>query len=205
MLHNSVKKRTHIAISYRGIKRRIAVAAGGVNYGEFKLVIVGVKLDEQINNLVNYLVGASHGTVNLVNYYDRLFAEGKSLFKHETGLRHATLKRVNEQKNRVDHLQNTFNLAAEIGVSGGVNDINFYVVIIKTGMLGKNSYSAFTFNVVGVHYSVFNVFILAEGARLFKKLVDDGCFTVVNVGNYGDISKSVLFQNFHFSLFSFKP
>ena len=72
---------------------------------------------------------ARHGAVYLIDYNNRLFSERQRLFKHKAGLRHTALKRIYKQQNAVHHLQNALNLAAEIGMSRGIDNIYFNTVI----------------------------------------------------------------------------
>ena len=55
-------------------------------------------------------------------------------------------------------------------------------------VLGEDGNAAFAFEVVGVHHAVHNFFTFVESSALFEKLVHQGCFTVVNVGDDGDVS-----------------
>ncbi len=107
----------------------IAVARGSVNHGKLELILVGAELDKEVENLVDNLLGTRAGSVDLIEDNKRLFAESESLLKHEACLGHTTLKRVYEENNAVHHLENALYLAAEVGVSGSVHDIDFDVVI----------------------------------------------------------------------------
>ena len=132
---NSVEQRLHISACFVVILGCVAVARGSVNYREFKLILVGAELDKEVENLVDYFLGTRAGTVDFVEHNQRLFAEAESLFEHESRLGHTALKSVYEQNNAVYHLQNTLNLAAEIGVSGGVHDVDFNSVVKHGGGL----------------------------------------------------------------------
>ena len=94
------------------------------------MVIVGAKLDKQVEHLVYNLFGSCALTVNLVDYNERCFFESECLFKHKSCLRHTALKRIDKEQNAVNHCQNTLNLTAEIGVARGINDIDFCVLIM---------------------------------------------------------------------------
>ena len=48
---------------------------------------------------------------------------------HEFGLRHGALKGVHHQDNAVDHLKHTLHFAAEIRMAGGIDDIDFNILI----------------------------------------------------------------------------
>ena len=87
------------------------------------------EFDKEVENLVNNFLGSCTGTVDFVKNNKRLFAEAECLFKNKSCLRHTTLKCVNKQYNTVNHLENTLNLTAEIGMTGGVNNVNFDAVV----------------------------------------------------------------------------
>ena len=113
----------------------VAVACGGIDDGEIKLFFVGSQLDEQIEHLVHDLLGSGSRTVDLVEDDQRLFAECQRLFEHKARLRHAALKRIDQQHDAVNKLQNTLHLAAEVGVSGRVYDVDFDIVVHNGGGL----------------------------------------------------------------------
>ena len=135
VLKNCVKKRTHIALTNIGIKRGIAVLCRSVNNGEFNLILICAKLDKEVEHLVDNLVGSCAGAVDFVNDNKNLFLEVESLFQNESCLRHTALECVNEKKNAVNHGENSLNLAAEIGMAGGVNNVYFCVLVMNCRIL----------------------------------------------------------------------
>lgn len=93
------------------------------------------EVDEQVNDLVNDFCGARVGSVDLIDNNEDFLLERKSLFEDEARLGHAALERINEQKHAVDHHEYALDLAAEIGMAGSVNDIDFHTVIVDGGIL----------------------------------------------------------------------
>src|SRR3546814_20932659 len=63
-------------------------------------------------------------TVDLVDDDDRLEAECEPLAGDELGLRHRAFGGVDEQDDAVDHAEDTLDLAAEIGVTRGIDDVD---------------------------------------------------------------------------------
>jgi hypothetical protein len=55
---------------------------------------------------------------------DRLEAHREGLLGHEARLRHRAVHRVDQQQHRVDHRQHALDLAAEVGVARGVDDVD---------------------------------------------------------------------------------
>ena len=115
-------------------------------------------------------------------------SEFKSALENETGLGHRTLGSVNKKDNAINHFKNALHLAAEVGVSGGVDNVDFCAIIINSGVFCEYRYSSFALKVAGVHNPVFNDLVVAENSALFEHLVYECCFAVVNVGNNCHVS-----------------
>ena len=103
--------------------------------GEVELILLGAEVDEQINDFVNDFCGARVGSVDLIDNNEYFLLERKSLLKDKACLGHTALERIDEQKHAVDHHEYTLDLAAEIGMAGSVNDIDFHAVIVDGGIL----------------------------------------------------------------------
>ena len=114
--------------------------------------------------------------------------EFKRSLKNKSGLRHRAFCCVNEKDNAVYHFKNTFNFAAEVCVSGSIDDVDFYSVIMNGSVFCKDSDASFAFKVTGVHNAVFNNLVITESTALFEHFVNDGSFAVVNVGNSCNVS-----------------
>ena len=107
-----------------GVVRGEAAAAGGEDIGEVELLFVGAQLDEGVEDLVEHLVGAGVGAVDLVDDDDRPELAGEGLAQHELRLRHRALEGVDQQEAAVGHGEDALDLAAEVGVAGGVDDVD---------------------------------------------------------------------------------
>ena len=86
-------------------------------------------------------------------------------------------------------LQDALDLAAEIGVAGGVDDVDAGVLPQHRGRLGQDGDAALALEIVGVHRALGTSLVLAEGAGLLQQLVDEGGLAVVDVGDDGDVAK----------------
>ena len=135
LIDDRLKERLHVGAALVVVVGGVAIACGGIDDGEIKLFFVGSQLDEQIEHLVHDLLGSGSRTVDLVEDDQRLFAECQRLFEHKARLRHAALKRIDQQHDAVNKLQNTLHLAAEVGVSGRVYDVDFDIVVHNGGGL----------------------------------------------------------------------
>ena len=134
-LYNLIKQRLHILSRSLGRIGGITVARRGKDHRELNLLLVRSELNKQIQHLVHNLVRTRHRPVYLIYYNDRFFAERKRFFQHESGLRHTALKRVHQQQNAVYHLKYPLHLAAEVGMSRGVDYIYLHAVIHNAGIL----------------------------------------------------------------------
>ena len=85
---------------------------------------VGGEAEEQVLALGDDLVDARVGAVGLVDQQDDGELGLERLAEHEAGLGQRALGRVDEQHDAVDHGQAALDLAAEVGVAGGVDHVD---------------------------------------------------------------------------------
>ena len=81
------------------------------------------------------------------------------LAQHEAGLRQRALAGVDEQQHAVDHGQAALDLAAEVGVAGGVDDVDGDRVavgrlVVHGGVLGEDRDALLPLQVHRVHHPV---------------------------------------------------
>ena len=148
------------------------------------MIVICAKFNEKVKHFIYNLVWARTVSVYLVYNNNRRFVQAKSLFKHKSCLRHAALKCINKQQNTVNHGKNSLNFSSEIGVAGGVNNVDFCVVVMNCRVFRKNCYASFSFKVIAVHNTLVNNLVCAESAALAQHFVNKCCFAVVNMGNY---------------------
>jgi len=110
------------------------------------------------------------------------------LAQDETGLRQRPFAGVDEQQNTVDHGQCPLDLAAEIGVTRGIDDVDLDVAVVDRRVLGEDRDALLALEVGRVHDPFCDVGVDAEGAGLPQHGIDKRRFTVVDVGNDRDIS-----------------
>ena len=103
---------------------RVTGAAAGVERREVELLVDRVEVEEQFENLVEDFGRAGVGAVDLVDHDDRPEAQRERLAGDELGLRHRAFGGVDQQDDAVDHRQDALDLGAEIGVAGGVDDVD---------------------------------------------------------------------------------
>lgn len=107
--------------------------------------------------------------------------ELEGLLHDETSLRHGAFRRIYEQKHAVHHFQNALHFAAEIGVPRGVDDVDFYPVIMDGRIFRQNRDAALALERVRVHNSLFDDLIFSECAALFEHLIHERRLAVVDM------------------------
>ena len=193
MIDDQLEQGIEIARARVLVGARIAVAARGPERGEVELLVIGVEAEEELETFVEHLVGARVGTIDLVDDDDRLEAQRQRLAGHELGLRHRPLGGIDEQDHPVDHAEDTLHLGAEIGVAGGVDDVDArrlaLMLPFHAGAFGEDGDPAFLFEIARIHRALFHALVFAEGAGLAEQLVDQRGLAVVDVGDNGDIAQ----------------
>ena len=134
------------------------------------------------------LVRPGIGAVDLVHHHDRVEAAGQRLADHELGLRQHPLGGVHQHDGAVHHVQDALHLAAEIGVAGGVYDVDSDVFPGHRGAFGQDRDAALALQLVAVERALGHLLMLAEGAGLAKELIDQRGLAVVDVGDDRDVA-----------------
>ena len=121
----------------------------------------------------------------------------QGLAQHVAGLRHGALGGVHQQQHAVGHLQHPLDLAAEVGVAGGVDDVDVVVVaravgVVDRAVLGQDRDAPLALQRVGVEDALALQFALAELAALAEELVDQRRLAVVDVGDDGDVANLLI-------------
>jgi hypothetical protein len=78
--------------------------------------------------------------------------------------------------------------STEVGVAGGVDDVDLGVLELDSGVLGQDGDAPLLFQLVRIHDSLGKGFVGTEGAGLAQHCVHEGRLAVVDVGDDGDVS-----------------
>src|SRR5580692_7892358 len=189
-LYNGVEERTQIFSAAFDIGRSRADLGVGVEHGEIELILFGVEIDEQVVDFVQHFLGTRIGAVDLIDNDDGREFGFERLAQHVAGLRQRAFAGVHQQHDAVHHFQSAFDFTAEIAVAGRVDDVDLYVVIEDSRVLGEDGNAALTLQFVRVHHPVDVVLVGAKGAALLQHGVDQRGFAVVDVGDDGDIANT---------------
>ncbi len=141
--------------------------------------------------------------VDFVDNHNDLVPQLQRFLQHKAGLRHGAFRRVYQQQNAVDHFENALHLAAKVGVTRGVYDIDFGVFITNGGVFRQNSNAALPLQISRVHNAIHNRLIFPINTALLQHFVHQGCLTVVNVGNNCNIPNIFLASHRLFAPFAF--
>ena len=152
-------------------------------------MFVGVEVEEEVLHLFDDLFDTRVGAVDLVDDEHDRQALLEGLAKDEARLGERALGGVDQQDDRVDHRQSPLDLAAEVGVTGRVDDVDGEVVPLDRGVLGQDRDALFALEVAGVHDPVGQLLVGGEGPGLTEHFVHQRGFSVVHVGDNRDISK----------------
>src|SRR5204862_99441 len=106
---------------------------------------------EQVEGLVDDPGRAAAGPVDLVDHHDGLQTLGERLARDEACLRHRSLDRIDQQQHAVHHGQHPLDLPAEVGVPGGIDDVDARAAILDGAVLGEDGDATLALDVVGIH------------------------------------------------------
>ncbi len=168
---------------------RLALACDGGHDLEVDVVIAGVEVDEQLVDLVEHLLRPGITTVDLVDDDDRRQIQRQRLLQHVAGLRQRAFRGVDQQQHTVDHGQGPLDLATEVGVAGGVDQVDLDALPRDRGRLGQDGDAPFALLVVGVHHPVDHRLVGSEGTGGAQQRVDECGLAVVDVGDQGNVAK----------------
>jgi hypothetical protein len=182
-----LKERLQVGSWDRGIGCGSAELAVRVEDREVEHALVGIEIDEEVIDLVEDLLRARVGAVDLVDHDHRGETGFERLREHVAGLWKWAFGCIDEEDNAVDHLQSALDFATEVGVAGRVDDVDLVVVIIERGVFGEDGDSALSLEIARVHDALGDGLVGAKGAALAKHGVDEGGLAMIDVGDDGDI------------------
>jgi hypothetical protein len=128
-------------------------------------------------------------TIDFIHHDHSWQSESEGLRQHVASLWKRSFSCIDKENDAVDHRECTLNLAAEIRVARGIDEVDLNVIPRHRSGLRKDRDASLTFLIVGVHDSVDNSSVVAEGTCGSKQSVDKGGLTVINVSDERDVSK----------------
>ena len=205
ILQNSLEEGRQVGAHGIGGIRGRAVAAGAEQHGAVQLLRRGVQVHEKLQHLVDDLVNPLVGAVDLVHHHNDPVAKLQSLGEDETGLGHGALGGVHQENHAVDHLQNALHLAAEVGVSWGIHNVDLGILVLNSCVFGQDGDAPLPLQVTGVHDPVHHLLIFPVYAALLEHLVHQRGFAVVDVGNDCNVSQFFILHILLISFYKARP
>ena len=184
-----MEKRGHIVSHSFVVLTRNAIDSGGINDGEVQLFLGSAQGIEKIKYLINHPIRAGARPVDLVHHHDGIQTSFKGFGCDEAGLRHRPIDSVDQQQHRVDHRQDSLNFTAKVSVPRGIDDIDAIVVPRDRSVLREDRDPAFALLIVRIHDPLCARVLPVQCAGLLEQAIDQRSFSMVNVGNDGDIAK----------------
>ena len=155
-----------------------------------ELLLGGVEREHQVEDLFVDHLGAAVGLVHLVDHDDGLLAQREGLLQHEARLGHRALEGIDQQQHAVAHVQHALDLAAEVGVARGVDDVDLIVLVDDRNVLREDRDAAFAFQVVVVQYEFAGrLGVVPQDVSCQNHLVHECGFAVIDVGNNRNIAQ----------------
>ena len=164
-----------------------AVATTAVHHRELEQVVIGAEVDEQLEDLVVDPFRATVGTVDLVDHDHRLEPALERFLEHEARLRHRAFACVDQEQDRVGHVERALDLTAKVGVARRVDDVDAHAFIIDRGVLGENRDATLALLIVRVHDALGHLLMGAKRASKAEHGIDQGCLAVVDVSDDGNV------------------
>ena len=129
MPDDEIEQRRHALVGRTGwIGGHPALLCRTIEDREIELFFAGIERGEQVEDFVGHLGRSGVRPIDLVDDHNRLEADFERLGDDELGLRQGALGRIHQHQRAVHHVENALDLAAEIGVTGGIDDVDAHVV-----------------------------------------------------------------------------
>ncbi len=177
----------------------VTFLGAGVNEREIELLVGGMEGNEQVENLVQHFLRVGVVAVDLIDDDDGFGAGFQGLAEDEACLRLRSVGRVHHEQHAVDHAHGALDFAAEVGVAGGVHDVDVIILIFERGVFGADGDALLALEVHRIHdaFLVGDGLIGAESAGLFEQAVHERGLAMVNVRDDRDVP-NVLHVEFYF-------
>ena len=168
------------------------VPADCVQQGKLKLFFGSAQIDEQIIYFIQNRLWPGIRTIDLVDNHDNLKPGRQSLFKDKPGLGQRTFRRIHQQNSSVRHGERPFHFSAEIGMTGGINNVDADALPHDRAVLGRDGNPPFPFKFHGVHEPLVDVLIVTKQAALTKHGIHQSGLAVVDMRYDCDVSQFVV-------------
>ncbi len=183
VIDDGLKERREVLRLIPEVTHAGALTRGCVEERALELLVRGVEVHEELQHLVDDLLRAGLRPVDLVDADDHRKIQVQRLLQDELGLRHGSLKCVNQQDDAVDHFEDTLDLSAEVRMPRCVDDIDLYVLVHDGRVLGEDRDASLPLDRAGIHDALPDFLVLAEHTALAEQTVHEGRLAVVDMCN----------------------
>ena len=166
----------------------IAVTGGAVGERCVELLLGRVEIEKKLEHLVVNLERIGKRAVDFVDHDDGLQSLGEGFAEHETCLRLWAARCIDDEENAVHHFHDALHFGSEVGVARGIDDVDRVAIVKDGGVLRLDGDALFALEIHGVHGAFLRGLVLTVSAAGLEKLVNEGGFAVVNVGNDGEVT-----------------
>ena len=148
VVHDRIHQRLEVyPLGFGGVTCS-TIPPGAEYHRAIELGVGCAEVHQQLERLVNHLIDPRIRPVDLVDDDDNRKVKLERLAQYKPGLGHRAFGRIDQQQHPVDHLEHPLDLSAEVGVSGGVNNVDLYAFVLGGGIFRKNGDPAFPLDVV---------------------------------------------------------
>ena len=170
----------------------VSLPCRGVQHREVQLFLVRGQFQEQVLDQIDHLCNAGLGAVYLVNYHHGgdVLLQGRA--QHVGSLGHGPVHGIHQQEAAVGHVHDTFDFSTEVGVAGGVDDVDPDAAVGDGGVLGQDCNAPLPFQGIGIHYQLAHLLVGLENLALLQKRVDQGGLPVVDMGYDCEVTYGVV-------------
>ena len=185
-LKHNVQEWDQVGARLLQVKRCGASTRIGVDDREVDLLLIRTKVKEELIDLVNDLLDACVGAIDLVDHKDYRKRARKRLGEDIARLWERPLRRVNQEEYGVNGQEASFNLASEVGVAWRVHDHDAHTLELDRRLLGEDGDPLLALKVAAIHHALDELFVGTEGAVLAQQAVHQRGLPMVNVRNDAD-------------------
>src|SRR5262249_54670758 len=182
------KERLHVRSGFPSLRGSPALQSRRIDDREVHLLLARPELVEEIERVIDDPIGARARAIDLVHHHDGLEPQRQRLAGYEARLRHRSFDRVHQQQHAVHHGQHALDLAAEIGVSGRIDDVDVRALVVDRAVLGQYRDAALALEIVRIHHALDEVLVGGEGTGLAQQLVDERGLAVIDVSDDRDVA-----------------
>ena len=192
MADDGLEERRQVSAHIFRIHRCRTLQGNCINNGEVQLLLSCTKGDKEVKSLIHHPVKPGVRPVDLVDDNHGFVPSLQGFGKHKAGLRHRAFHGIDQQEDTVHKAHDALDFAAEVGMAGGVNNVDLDVAVGNRRVLGDNGDPALALQIHFIHDALGDSLVSAEDSALFEHTIHKGGLAVIDVRDNRDIAQVVL-------------